>query len=460
MLPSSLPSRLRALALGAAALIVPLAAPASAKPIPGVPADLERAVDSAVSAVTPDVIAWRRDIHAHPGLGNHETRTAALVARQLRALGFDDVRTGIAHTGVVGILRGARPGPVVALRAELDALPIKEATGLPFASHVVVDVDGKPTPVMHACGHDAHTAILLGAARVLAGLRDRIAGTVMVVFQPAEEGVTGETYGAALMVQEGVFDTLRPDAIMALHVEPGPVGRIMVRPGPFLSSSSAIHIRLKGRQTHAGRPWEGTDLVNLSADVVKALTTISARRVDVFQFPNVVSIGALQAGNRNNVLPGSASLDGTIRTFSLARRDALKTMIRQSVEGLTATYDAQADVSFEDQALVTSSEPALLARMRPALDAAAGPAGVDANALLRGAAEDFSAFETQVPGLYYILGSTPNYTAMDAAPSNHSDKFDIDEAVLPIGVKAQVLTALSFLGQGAASLETRPVETK
>ncbi len=403
------------------------------------------AVDSQVAAVTAQVVAWRRDIHRHPELGNRETRTAALVAAHLRALGFDEVRTGIAHTGVVGVLRGRHPGKVVALRADMDALPIREATGLAFASTTVVEVDGVATPVMHACGHDAHTAMLMGAAEVLSRMRDRIHGTILFVFQPAEEGVKGQEAGAALMLKDGAFASPRPDAIFGLHVEPGEVGRIDVRAGPFLSSSSSIYIKLAGRQTHAGRPWEGTDLVNLSADVVKGLATISARRFNVFEFPNVVSIGALQAGNRVNVLPGQATMEGTIRTFSTERRDAIKAMIGTMVDTMATSYGARAEVRFRDENLVTTSDPALLATILPALRQAAGTARVDTEALYRGAAEDFSAFETQVPGVYYILGSTPKLAAGAEAPTNHSDRFDIDEAVLPIGVKAHVLTALAFL---------------
>lgn len=420
------------------------AAPAAAQtgaPLPS--------VDAPVRAVTAKVVAWRRDIHQHPELGNQERRTAALVAEHLRRIGLDEVRTGLGHTGIVGVLRGKRPGGVVALRADMDALPVKEATGLPFASTVTVEIDGKPVPVMHACGHDAHTAMLMGAAEVLAGMRDRIAGTVLFVFQPAEEGgPPGEISGSRLMLKDGAFAPIKPDAIFALHVEPGPPGQIQARPGPLLSSATDILIDLTGQQTHGGRPWEGTDLVNLSADIVKSLATIASRQVNVFEFPNVVSIGALQAGNRMNILPGTATLRGTIRTFDITRRDRLKALIGTSVNGLAATYGAEASVRFEDVALVTGSDPALLDTILPALRAAA-TAGVDTNTVLRGAAEDFSYFEEEAPGVYYILGSTPPNTPKDAVPTNHSDKFDIDESVLPVGVKAHVLSAIAFLDSRA-----------
>lgn len=406
-------------------------------------------LDRRIVAVETKVIGWRRDIHEHPELGNQEKRTAALVAAHLRKLGLDDVRTGIAHTGVVGILKGRLPGKVVALRADMDALPVKEATGLPFASRVVVNVDGVPTPVMHACGHDAHVAMLMGAAEILVGMRDQLAGTVMFIFQPAEEGVRGQEAGAALMLREGIFGILKPDAVFGLHVEPGQPGRIDVRSGSFLASSTSLYIGLTGSQTHGGRPWEGTDLVNLSADIVKGLNTIAARRFDVFEYPNVISIGTLKAGNRVNILPGEAMMAGTLRTFSVERRDAIKANIRELVEGLASIYGAKADVRFQDENLMTVNDPGLLETILPALHVTAGPAGVNSNALYRGAAEDFSVFAAQVPGVYYIIGSTPRQTPLVSAPTNHSDRFDIDEAVLSIGVKAHVLTTLAFLGATA-----------
>lgn len=406
-------------------------------------------VDARVEATREEVVAWRRDIHEHPELGNQEIRTADLVARHLRALGLDEVHTGIANTGVVGVLRGGRPGNgVVALRADMDALPILEATGLPFASRVVVDHDGVPTPVMHACGHDAHTAILMGAAQVLAAIRDTIPGTVLFVFQPAEEGIAGEVAGAALMLQEGVFDRIRPDAMFGLHVEPGPVGRIDVRPGPFLASATRMRILLTGAQTHAARPWEGVDIINLSADVVKSLATLSARKVTTFD-PHVLSIGSIQAGNHANSIPGEALLQGTLRTYNLALRDQLKAMVEGSIANLASDYGARADIDYLDNALVTYNSPTLLDTILPALRATGT---VDLETPLRAAGEDFSFFAQVIPSVYYILGSTPGYTTKEAAPSNHSDRFDIDESVLPVGVKAQVLSALTFLDSTVEAL--------
>lgn len=428
--------RLRTLSVASLAFLSLACAAARAEP----------ALDADLAGIEPKVIEWRRDIHRHPELGNREFRTAALVAKHLESLGLD-VHKGVGGTGVVGVLQGAKPGRVVALRADMDALPVKEETGLPFASTATSEYNGRTVPVMHACGHDAHTAMLMGAAEVLAKRRDEIAGTVMFIFQPAEEGAPeGEEGGATRMIAEGVFRDLRPEAIFALHVEPGAPGRIDVRAGPFLSSATSLRIDLAGRQTHAGRPWEGTDLVNLAADIVKGLATISSRQVDVFDYPNVVSIASVQAGVRGNILPGEATLLGTIRTFDAGRLEQLKQLIRIRVDSLAKAYDATATVTFTEAALVTGSDPELLGILLPALERAAGAAGVDTHARLRGAAEDFSYFEREIPGVYYILGSTPGYTAMETAPTNHSPRFDIDESVLVTGVKAHVLTTLRFLG--------------
>ena len=406
----------------------------------------EPTLDERVLAVEDKVIAWRRDIHANPELGNREFRTSKLVAEHLESLGME-VRTGIAVTGVVGVLQGAGPGPVLALRADMDALPVLEQTGLSFASKATGEYNGRVVPVMHACGHDAHTAMLMGAAEVLSGLRAQFNGTVLFVFQPAEEGAPeGETGGSARMLAEGVFDDPRPDAIFGLHVEPGVPGSIHVRPGGFLASATSMRIRLSGRQTHAARPWEGTDLINLTADIVKALTTYSARQVDVFDVPNVITVATIDAGVRGNILPGEATMTGTIRTYSNERREVLKSAVKRMTEGYASFYGATAVVEYEDVASVTGNDPDILELLMPALEEAAGDVGVDPNSPLRGAAEDFSFFEEHVPGIYYILGSTPPGADPDNPPTNHSPQFDIDERVLQTGVRAHVLTTLRFLG--------------
>lgn len=402
-------------------------------------------IDARIAAVLPRVVAWRRDIHAHPELGNQEVRTSGIVAEELKRLGLE-VRTGVAHTGVVGVLRGSRPGAVIALRADMDALPVEEKTGLPFASKVTAEYNGRTTPVAHACGHDSHTAMLLGAANVLAGMKDQIAGTVVFIFQPAEEGSpAGQTGGAPLMVEEGAFRSPKPDAFFGLHVVPGPVGHIMTRKGPFFAGSDTLDIKLKGRGTHGAEPWNGVDLVNLSAAIVQSLNVIAARQVDVTETPTVVTIGSLQAGVRFNVIPDDASLAGTVRTFSAARRTDVKARIDRTVKDLADSYGAVADITWSGGNLPVVNDGALLQDIGPGLTAAAGKAGAELDSKWVTTAEDFSAYAGVAPVLYVRIGSTPNFTDYASAPTNHSPRFTIDEAVLPYGVKAHVLAATTYL---------------
>lgn len=401
-------------------------------------------IDSAVAAIEDDVIAWRRDIHQHPELSNAEYRTSKLVAKHLKSLGLD-VKTGIAKTGVLGVLKGAKAGPVIAIRADMDALPIKENTGLPFASKATGKLGFTTVPIMHACGHDAHTAILMGAASVLSGMKDDLAGTVLFVFQPAEEGAPqGETGGAARMLAEGVFDELKPEAMFALHVEPGPVGLIDIRPQGFFAGATGVDIVLKGEGSHAAKPWQGTDVIELSADIVKGLTRLSSRTVNVVKEPTVVSIGSLHAGNRRNIIPTEATLSGTIRTYSPERLEAIKSGIENVVTTLAASYGASAEVSYSGETPATINDGRLVNRIVPGLRAAAGDPGVNTDATRRSAAEDFSFFAQEIPSAYYILGSTPDFTTYEAAQGNHTPEFDIDEDVLAYGVKAHVYTALTY----------------
>ncbi len=401
-------------------------------------------IEAATSSVEQQVINWRRDIHQHPELGNEEYRTAKLVAKHLKSLGMD-VQTGVAKTGVVGILRGGKSGPVVALRADMDALPIEEATGLSFASKAKGKYAGETVSVMHACGHDAHTAILMGAASVLAGMQDDLAGTVMFIFQPAEEGAPpGETGGASRMLAEGVFDELKPEAMFALHVEPGPVGLIDIRPKGILAGATGIDISLTGTGAHAAKPWQGTDLIELSADIVKAMTRISGRQVNALEEPTIVSIGSLNAGNRRNILPTTAKLSGTIRTYSADRLADIQSQIEETVTGLATTYGASAEISYLGQTPATVNNVALVSRIVPGLRNAAGAPGVNTDATRRAAAEDFSFFAEEIPSAYYILGSTPNFTSYREAQGNHTPVFDIDEAVLKVGVKAHTHVVLTY----------------
>lgn len=405
-------------------------------------------VDAAAAAIEDKLISWRRDIHANPELGNRETRTAALVARHLEDLGLD-VRTGIAHTGVTAVLAGARPGPVVALRADMDALPVTEDTGLPFASTVRSVYNGQETGVMHACGHDAHVAILMAAAEVLTGLRDQMAGTILFVFQPAEEGPPpGERGGAELMLEQGIFRTLRPDAIFGLHVTSSQSsGHLAYRPGPAMASADRFRIVVRGRQTHGSRPWAGVDPITVSAQVVLALQTIASRQVDVTHAPSVISVGSIHGGIRNNIIPDSVELVGTIRSFNEPMRRDIHRRIEQTATAIAASAGASAEVSIDQGVPVTVNDPDLAARMLPTLRYLTRDSRlVDAD-LVTGA-EDFSFFARTVPGLFVFLGVTPAGEEPWRAPSNHSPRFMVDESALQTGVLTMSYLALDYLDGG------------
>jgi amidohydrolase len=402
-------------------------------------------VTAAVRQVTPAVIAWRRDIHEHPELGNREFRTSAVIARELQRLGVE-VRKGVAGTGVVGVLRGARAGRTIALRADMDALPVKEATGLPFASKVTTSYGGATVPVMHACGHDAHVAMLLGAARVLAGMRSEIAGTVLFVFQPAEEGPpAGEEGGAPRMMKEGVFADPRPDAVFGIHIYPDNSGTLRFRPGPLMAAPDSIAIKLKGRQTHGALPWLGVDIISLGAEIVQAMNQLAARQVDPTSAPTIITLATIHAGNRGNIIPEDLEMTGTLRTFDPKERAQTIHKITDRVNALAKTYGATAQVSISEEGLVNRNDPALTRALTPALFRAAGEQNVVADAPVLTGSEDFPYFTQDIPGLYVLLGARPpGISAAKAAP-NHSPRFDIDEAAMSVGVAAHVNVALDFL---------------
>lgn len=324
-------------------------------------------------ALEPALLETRRDIHAHPELGNTEQRTAQLVATQLRALGLE-VKTGVARTGVMAVLKGALPGPTVALRADMDALPVKEVADLPFASKAKGRYLDKEVDVMHACGHDAHTAILLSTAKILSDMRERLPGTVVFYFQPAEEGPSDfipdgkNTWGAKMMVQEGVMQSPKPDAVFGLHVWAGiPAGRIAYRPGPTLASSDDLRIRILGKQTHAGRPWDGIDPITVGAQTVVGLQTVVSRRTDISSFPSVVSIGTINGGTRYNIIPESLDMSGTIRSYDYGIRQKLHSDVRQTVEKIAESGGAKAEVSIIEKYDPTINDPALTEKMLPSL---------------------------------------------------------------------------------------------
>ena len=408
------------------------------------PTRIAAAIDEHAAVIEDQVIAWRRDIHEHPELGNREFRTAALVAEHLRALGMD-VRTEVAHTGVVGVLRGGRPGPVVALRADMDALPVTEQVDLPFASKVTTTYNGQEVGVMHACGHDNHTAILMGVAQVLAQIRDDLPGTVKFIFQPAEEGApAGENGGAEVMIQEGVLDDPAPEAIFGLHVFPADVGTIQYRSGGAMASADGLRIVVRGRQTHAARPWAGVDPVVVASQIVLGLQTIVSRQLDVTATPSVITIGMIHGGVRSNIIPDEVELNGTIRTFDPEIRLDIHRRIRQTAEAIALSAGATAEVDVRLGIPVTMNDPRLTEQMLPTLRRVVGIENLQ-HGNPRTGAEDFSLYAERVPGLFLFLGITPRGADPDTVPANHSPHFFADEEALLVGVRTLANLAVDYM---------------
>jgi amidohydrolase len=409
-------------------------------------------LDAAAAALQQRVIEWRRDLHRHPELANRETRTSAAVAAHLRSLGLD-VRTGIAHTGVVAVVQGALPGPTILLRADMDALPITEKTDLPFRSTATGEFRGRTVGVMHACGHDAHTAILMGAAEVLAGFRDRLPGRVMIVFQPAEEGVPeGERGGAPLMLDEGLLEIARPEAAFALHV--GSMlntGEVMLRPGPLMAGSDFFRILVTGRQSHGSRPWKGIDPIVVSAEIVSALQTIVSRQTDITDLPAVVTVGAINGGVRHNIIPETVEMLGTIRTFSDASREDVIERIRRIATNVAAASGATATLELmpaPNPPLV--NDTALTERVTQSLQRALGGDAVKMSRMLT-VGEDFAHIARAVPSVYWWVGITPAGTDPAKAPDNHSEQFFVDEAGIQVGLRSLLHVAVDYL-------QTRPMQ--
>lgn len=412
--------------VGIAVILGAVAVGARADSPPGVEAEVQKAM--------PGVVEFRRDFHAHPELSNREERTARVVAERLRELGLE-VQTGVAKHGVVALLRGARPGRCAALRADMDALPVAEATGLPFAS--------KNAGVMHACGHDAHTAVLLGAAEVLASMKDELRGTVKFIFQPAEEGApSGEEGGALLMVEEGVLENPKVDAIFALHVFPTlESGKIGYTFGGTMASVDRFKVTMHGKQTHAAYPWEGVDPVVASAHAITALQTIASRTVDTRE-PVVVSVCVVEGGQRWNIIPESISFQGTVRAHSRDVRAQARRDFERILSGVASAHGTEYELEYEDLAPVTYNDPDLGRRMLPVLERVAGPGGVvEAKPTMGG--EDFAFYAERVPGFYIRLG-VRNEDA-GAVSALHTPTFQLDEAALPLGVRALVEMAWEFL---------------
>jgi amidohydrolase len=404
-----------------------------------------RDLDARIMGVTPKVVAWRRDLHAHPELNYAEERTAGVVAAHLRALGME-VRTNVGGTfSVIGVLRGGRPGPGVALRADMDGLPVTEQTGLAFASTVKTQFSGQTVGVMHACGHDAHTAILMGVAEVLAGMKAQLPGTVTFLFQAAEEA--GPNGGAKAMIEAGALDTPRVQAVYGLHTWPGPSGTIATRSGGMMASADNWRVVVHGKQGHGAQPWRSVDPIVIGAQIVTGLQTIVSRNVDLTAGPAVVTVGAFNGGIRENIIPDSAVMIGTFRTFNAAARETVRRQIRAIATEYAIAGGATATVTIDEGYPTTVNDPRWFSRSTGVLRATLGDANVRESAPSM-PAEDFSRFMERVPGLFFFLGVTPVGKDPLTTPANHSPMYDVDEASFPTGVKALASLALDALLHG------------
>ena len=406
------------------------------------PERVNKQIDKIADKIEKKVIKWRRDIHQNPELSNREFKTAAKVAKHLRSLGID-VETEVAHTGVVGLLKGGKPGKVVALRADMDGLPVKEKVDLPFASKAKGIYQEKEVDVMHACGHDNHVAGLMGAAEILASIRKDLPGTVKFIFQPAEEGAPlGEKGGAPYMVEEGVMDNPKVDAIFGLHAWPGKVGQAEYRSGPTMAAAERMRITVTGVQTHGALPWGGVDPIVISSQIILALQTIVAREVDITEVPAVVTIGSIHGGVRNNIIPEEVVMEGTIRTFKQEIKDHIHKSIKDKVEMIASASGAKANVEiFSGIAKVTYNEPSLTDQMLPSLQKVYGKENVLIRPFVTGA-EDFPFFTDHAPGLYFFNGVSD---APSKAYPNHSPYFFADERNLKYGMKSMAQLAADYL---------------
>ncbi len=408
---------------------------------------LKTRVSESADKIETKVIAWRRDFHEHPELGNHEVRTADIVAKHLKSLGIE-VKTGVAKTGVVGLLRGAKPGPVVALRADMDGLPVTERTPVPFASKVRTTYNGNEVGVMHACGHDSHVAILMGVAEILASMKNDLNGTVKFIFQPAEEGAPfGEEGGAELMIKEGVLENPKVDVVFGLHINSQTeVGKITYRPGGTMAGVNDMKITVKGRSAHGAYPWFSVDPIVVSAQIINNLQSIVSRNLNVTENAAVVTIGSIHGGNRSNIIPEQVEMMGTLRALSTADEKMLIERVKQvatkTAESAGATAEVQ--IPFSSHYPVTFNNIALTEKMLPSLNATAGAENIQLKPAVTGA-EDFSFFQEKVPGLFIFLGGMPKGKDPKTAPSHHTPDFYIEESGFKLGVKALVNLTLDYM---------------
>ncbi len=394
-------------------------------------------------AIESKVVNWRREIHQNPELSNREFKTAEKIAKHLTSLGIE-VQTGVAHTGVVGILKGKKPGKVIALRADIDALPVFERNDLPYKSTVTTDYKGEKVPVMHACGHDTHTAILMGVAEILSKHTDKIKGTVKFIFQPAEEGPPeGEEGGALLMVKEGVLNSPKVDAIFGLHINSQtPVGVIRYKSGGTMAAAQKFTIHVKGKQSHGARPWSGVDPILISAKIIDGLQTIISREAELTNEAAVITVGKITSGVRFNIIPESAEMIGTIRTLDYDMKALINTRMQEMVPTIAKAYGGEATIEIKDATDITYNAPELVTQMLPTLNKVAGANNVQTQKAVTGA-EDFSYFQKEVPGFFFFLGGmTPGTT--ESFP-HHTPDFVIDDSGLLLGVKALTEMSIYFL---------------
>ncbi len=408
---------------------------------------LKEQVNRSADRIESKVIEWRRHFHRFPELSNREFKTAKKVAEHLTHLGLE-VKTGIAHTGVVGLLKGGKPGPIVALRADMDALPVTERVDVPFASKVRAEYNGQDVGVMHACGHDTHMAILMGVAEILCSMKNDLKGSVKFIFQPAEEGAPqGEEGGARLMVKEGVLENPKVDVIFGLHVWAlKEVGTIGYRPESTMASSDGLRITVKGKQTHGSTPWTGVDPITVSAQIIMGLQTIISRQTELTEDAAVITIGSIHGGVRSNIIPDQVEMIGTIRTLDTEMQDKIHEKIRLTVTKIAESAGAVADVRISRGYPVTYNDPGLTAMMLPSLKAAAGAENVDLIKAITGA-EDFSFYQQQIPGLFFFLGGMPKGKKPEEAAPHHSPDFYIDESALKLGVRALSYLVLDYMEQ-------------
>ena len=404
--------------------------------IHGLAIDMSREIDAATAKIMPKVVEWRRHIHQYPELGNSETKTAKYVETHLRKLGLQ-VKTGVAKTGVVGILKGAQPGPVIGLRADMDGLPVTERNSLPFASKETAEYNGQRVGVMHACGHDTHVAMLMGAAEVLAGMKDKIKGTVVFIFQPAEEGPPeGEEGGAPLMVKEGVMDDPKIDAIFGIHINSSTeAGKIKYKSGAVMAAADWFTIKIKGRQTHGAYPWLGTDPIAVASQIYTGLQMIVSRRSELPKAPVVISVGKINGGVRENIIPEELTMAGTIRTLDSAMQKEVHEKVRTTAQKIAESMGASAEITITSKTLVTYNTPELVNRMLPSLEKAAGKENVAVMDWVTGA-EDFSYFGEKAPAFYFYVGGMKKGQDPKTAPPHHTPDFMLDDSRLDVGVKA------------------------